>query len=194
MSLWGRIYQERRRVLLPLALVLIANVAAFLLAVVPLQSSMEATETDERAAAAELANAKRVSDRANAASKSRVQADAQLKEFYGSILPKNFATAQKTTSAWLEQASADAGLSFKSSRFLLDDKDDSRLTRASTTTTLQGRYADIRRFLHAVESAEEFIVVERVEIVQSDTTQLGRDNALTVELTVSTYFLAPGPR
>jgi hypothetical protein len=56
---------------------------------------------------------------------------------------------------------------------------------------LQGRYAEIRRFLHAVETAEEFIVIERVELAQSDTTQLGADNTLAIEIVVSTYFLTP---
>jgi Tfp pilus assembly protein PilO len=191
MSFWVRIYRERRRILLPLALAFVANVGVFLLAVVPLQSSMDALESNEIVALAELAAAKRTRDRATSASKSRILADAQLKEFYGRVLPKDFATARKTTSLWLQQAAADAGLSFKSLRFAPDEVDDSRLSKASATMNLQGRYPDIRRFLHAIETAEEFIVIERVEVVQSDTTQLGRDSELAVDLTVATYFVTP---
>jgi len=194
MSFWRRIYHERRRILLPLALVFIGNIAVLLLAIVPLQSSMEAAETEAAAAVADLAAAKRSEDRVAAASKSRVQADAQLKEFYGKILPKDFATARKTTSLWLQQAAADAGLAFKSFRFVPDDVDDSRLSKATATMNLQGRYSDIRRFLHAIETAEEFIVIERVEVAQSDSTQLGRDSALAIDLTVATYFLTPESR
>jgi Tfp pilus assembly protein PilO len=193
MSLWKRIYLERRRVLLPLVLVLAANIAAFLLVVVPLQTNMDTAEADERTATADLANATRVNERATLASKSRVQADAQLKQFYGTILPKDFASAQKTVNLWLTQAAAEAGLSFRSARFTQDDVDDSQLMKATQTMVLQGRYADIRRFLHAVESAEEFIVLERVELAQSDNTQQGRDSNLGVELTVSTYFLGSRP-
>jgi Tfp pilus assembly protein PilO len=189
MSVWGRIYRERRRIFLPLVLVLVANAGAFLLGVVPLQSSMDALEASELDALTRLAAATRARDRATSASKSRIQADAQLKEFYGRVLPTDFATARKTTSLWLQQAAADAGLSFKSLRFVPEEVDDSRLSKASATMNLQGRYPDIRRFLHAIETAEEFIVVERVEVAQSDTTQLSRDSALAVDLTVATYFV-----
>jgi Tfp pilus assembly protein PilO len=191
MSLWRRIFQERRAVLLPLVLVLVANIAVLLLAVVPLRSSMGAAEAEESTALAELAQAKRLGTQSTAAAASRQQADLQLKQFYGDVLPRDFATAVKTTTFWLQQAARDAGLSFRSSHFDPKPLEDSRLTKATATMGLQGRYAEIRRFLHAVETAEEFIVVERVELAQSDTTQLGADNTLAVEIVVSTYFLTP---
>ena len=194
MTLWRRIYQERRAILLPLTLVLIGNVVALLLGVLPLRSRMGAAEADEAAALAELAQARRQGTQSAAAATSRQQADVQLKEFYGSVLPKDFVTAVKTTTFWLQQAAADAGLSFRSSRFTPEQVDDSRLTRASATMGLQGRYGEIRRFLHAVEAAEEFIVIESVELAQSDTTQLGGDNTLAIEIVVSTYFVTPAAR
>jgi Tfp pilus assembly protein PilO len=193
-NLWQRIYAERRAVLLPLIVLLVANVGVLMLAVLPLRTSMAAAETEEREAAADLGNARRLSEQAAAASTSRQQADVQLKQFYGSVLPKDFATARKTATLWLEQAASDAGLSFRSSHFVPETIKDSRLSRAAGTLVLQGRYDAIRRFLHAVETAEEFIVIERVELAQTDATQLSNDNALAIEIAVSTYFLTPAAR
>jgi Tfp pilus assembly protein PilO len=152
---------------------------------------MASLEAEEGVALADLAAAKRLGAQAKAAVASRQQADVQLKRFYGSVLPKDFPTALKTTTAWLQQAARDAGLSFRSSRFEPEQLDDSRLSRASATMILEGRYAEIRRFLHAVETAEEFIAIESVELAQSDTTQLGGDTRLSVEIVASTYFLTP---
>jgi Tfp pilus assembly protein PilO len=190
-TLWRRVYKERRAWLLPLAVVLAVNVGVLLLAVLPFQGSMASLEAEERVALADLALARRLGTQAKAAVASRQQADVQLKQFYGSVLPRDFPTALKTTTAWLQQAATDAGLSFRSSRFEPEEVDESQLSRASATMILQGRYAEIRRFLHAVETAEEFIVIESVELAQSDTTQLGGDTTLSVEIVASTYFLTP---
>lgn len=194
MSLWRRIYGERRAWLLPIAVVLIANLGVFMLAVVPLRTSMAAAEAQEREAAADHANARRAAEQATAAANSRQQADVQLKQFYGSVLPQDFATARKTATLYLEQAAVDAGLLFRSSHFVPESMKDSRLSRAAGTLVLQGRYTDIRRFLHAVETAEEFIVIERVELAQAEATQPGSDAALGIEIAISTYFLTPAAR
>jgi Tfp pilus assembly protein PilO len=65
---------------------------------------------------------------------------------------------------------------------------ESPLSRAYSDVTLRGRYADIRRFLHAVESAGEFLVVERVELAQSSTSTPANAGVLEVSLLVSTFF------
>ena len=53
------------------------------------------------------------------------------------------------------------------------------------TMVLQGEYRDVRRFIHKLETAPEFVVIESVTLVQ------GEKNApliLTVKL--STYYKA----
>jgi Tfp pilus assembly protein PilO len=54
-----------------------------------------------------------------------------------------------------------------------------------------GRYANIRRFLYAVETASEFVVVEKVGLAQSTATEQGSNGALEVSLVVATYFVTP---
>ena len=55
------------------------------------------------------------------------------------------------------------------------------------TVPLEGGYADLRRFLQAVESSEKFLIVERVTLGQ------GKDGGVLLQLnvTLATYFYSP---
>ena len=193
MSIWRRVYQDRRAVMLPLLMALVLNIGVWLLGVVPFRTRLSAAEADAREAAVELVNARRIAEQAAQAAASRSQADAQLKAFYGSVLPSDYPTAVKTTNAWVQQAATDAGLAFRSSRFEREPVDESRLSRAVSNVSLTGQYVDLRRFLHALEVAEEFIVLERVELVDTTANQQG-GGAIGIEAVVSTFFVAPESR
>jgi Tfp pilus assembly protein PilO len=65
---------------------------------------------------------------------------------------------------------------------------DSTLGRLRATMVLQGDYEDVRRFIYALESASEFVVIEDVGLVQGSEP----DAPLVVTLTVATYYRA-GP-
>lgn len=188
-ALARRIYEERRGLILPLALALVANILVLLLVVLPMQAGLAAAEAAEREAVVDLSNARLVNEQANEAAASRESADGQLQAFYGQVLPPDSATARKTTNLWLQQAALDAGLTFDRQDFATEPVEDSRLTRARAQIVLAGRYTDIRRFLYAVERAEEFIIVERVELAQSGSVD-GNDR-LGVVVNVSTYFPTP---
>jgi Tfp pilus assembly protein PilO len=191
MSLWKRIFEERRAVLLPLIIVLVANVAVLLLAVVPLQTSVAGAENSAFQAMAALDAARRGEKQARDARASKDRAEQELQKFHADILPKNLNTARKVTTTWLEQAASDAGVAFKGYSFDHNEVRDSRLTRVVVMFTLQGRYANIRKFLYNVETAEEFVVVEKVELAQSGSTSPAANGLLEVGLTVSTYYLTP---
>jgi len=190
MSLWRRIYEERRAIILPLVIVLVVNAAVLGLVVWPLQNSVAAAEVQSAEATAALADARRLEKQAREAQSSKERATQELQKFYGEVLPKNLHTAENTTGLWLTQAAKDAGLVFKGSHFEYTEVRDSRLSRAYTKVTLQGRYPNIRKFLYAVETAQEFIVVERVELAQQGD-QPSANGLLEVQLLVATYFLTP---
>jgi Tfp pilus assembly protein PilO len=190
-SLWARVYEERRRTILPLIVLAAVGAATLLVGVWPLERSVSATETAALEATVDLANARRLERQARDAADGKHLADAQLQQFYADVLPRDFATAVKTTTQWLTQAALDAGLEFKTSRFDSAEVRDSRLSRAYSTVTLAGRYENIRRFLYAVESASEFIVVEKVGLAEAAQTGQGRNGNLEVSLSVATYFLTP---
>jgi hypothetical protein len=189
-SLWARVYEDRRRVILPLAVLAAIGLAALLLGVWPLQRRVTASETAALEAGVELSAARRLDRQAHEAAANRTRADADLRTFYTDVLPRDFATATRTTNRWLQEAARQAGLEFKSAHFDWAPIRDSRLSRAFSTVTLSGRYANIRRFLYAVETASEFIVVEQVGLAEATSTR-GSSGNLDVSLAVSTYFLSP---
>lgn len=192
MTLWRRIYAERRRVLLPLIVALVANLVVLLVAVLPLGRSVAAAQTEAQTAAMSLASARQQERQARSATTSRERADRELQQFYTGILPEDFAVAAKTTNRWLQQAARDAGLEYRGANFAWEAVRESPLSRAWSDVTLRGRYPDIRRFLRAVESADEFLVVERVELAQPTTT--GTAGLLEVSLLVSTFFVTEPAR
>ena len=60
------------------------------------------------------------------------------------------------------------------------------LTKMTGKVTLKGGYAGIRKFLYRVETAEEFIVIEEVNLNQPGTMDTGAN--LELDLVVSSYF------
>jgi hypothetical protein len=188
LSLTRRIFEERRGALLPLLVVLFGNLLVLALVIVPLKTTVAGAEARAVDAMRDLGDARRLERQATQARTSREQADQDLRTFYTEVLPRDFPNAQKTLNLWLTDAAAEAGLEFKGSHLDWNEIRDSRLSRAFSRVTLEGRYPGIRRFLHAVETAKEFIVVERVELAQQSD-QPSSDGLVEVSLVVSTYFL-----
>jgi Tfp pilus assembly protein PilO len=183
-----RVFEERKRTLLPLLVALVANLAALVLAVIPLRTAVSAAETEAIRATLELGEARRLHREAQQARTSKETADQELRRFYTDVLPRDLPTAQKTMNLWVAEAAREAGLDFRGSHFDWGEVRESQLTRAFSRITLQGSYPSIRRFLHAVETAEEFVVVERVELVQQ-ADQVSSSGDLEVSLVVATYFV-----
>ena len=90
MSLWRRVYAERRAVVLPLLVALVANVAVLALGVFPLERSVAGAETAALDAKSDLANARREDMQAKTARTSMERGDVELKKFYAEILPHDF--------------------------------------------------------------------------------------------------------
>lgn len=183
-----RIFDERKGVLLPLLVVVVANVAALVLGVFPLRTAVAAAQAEATQATLQLGEARRQQRDVEQARTSKTSADNDLRRFYTGVLPRDLPTAQKTMNLWVTEAARDAGLEFQGSQFDWGEVRDSALSRAFSRITLEGSYASIRRFLHAVETAEEFVVVESVELVQH-ADQGTANGPLEVSLIVSTYFL-----
>ena len=192
MTLLRRIFEERRRVLLPVTIALIANVAVLVVAVFPLQAAVSIASSRVSEVMRDLGEARLAERQAAAARASKERADRELARFYTDVLPASFGTARQTTNIWLYEAARDAGLEFKGSHFDSETIRDSSLSRAFSKITLQGRYPNIRKFLYAVETAREFIVIEKVELAQQGD-RLAANGVLQVSLTVSTYFVSRPP-
>ena len=192
MSLWRRIYEERRSIVLPLLVILALNGVILALVLLPLRQSVAAAGQAREEARLALANAQLRERQAREARVSRERADQDLRRFYTEILPRDQATATRATNVWLQRAALADGLEFAASNAAQAPIRESRLSRASATVSLLGRYPNIRQFLHAVESAEEFIVIERVEL--SETAQESAGTSLNVQLQVASYYPTEPPR
>jgi Tfp pilus assembly protein PilO len=63
---------------------------------------------------------------------------------------------------------------------------DSNLGQFTATYVLSGEYRDIRRFIHALETAEEFLILDNVALSQGS----DGESDLIVSVEVSTYYRA----
>jgi len=50
---------------------------------------------------------------------------------------------------------------------------------------LEGEYRDVRRFIHKLETAPEFVVIESIGLVQAE-----KNAPLTLTVKLSTYYKA----
>jgi hypothetical protein len=187
-SVWRRVVVERRRTVLPLALLLAVNVAVLGLVVLPLRRSVASREQGALAAMSDLAAARREALQARAAGQSTERADRDLRAFYETVLPRGFDQAVQVTGFWLNSVASRAGVQFERGQYEPERVEDSPLERMMAKATLTGDYDGVRRFLHAVESAPEFVIIDRVELAQPNDVNEGQ---LELLLDVSTYYRAP---
>ena len=188
MSLFRRILVERRRVTVPLLVFLAGNLGVLLLAVLPMQQGVQNAEGARFVAALNLTSARGLDMQARSQQASKERADVELAKFYGGVLPADFQDAVKMTSFWLGREADASRLVFRSGQWEREAVRDSRLTKVSGQVTLAGDYADLLKFLHRIETAAEFVIIEKVELAQNESAQAG--SPLEVALTVSTYYLS----
>jgi hypothetical protein len=193
MSLWGRVYRERRRVILPLLILAVLAVGGLGAGILPLRAHVSGLEAEAADADLALRMARADDAKARNEEKLKQQAELDLEKFYREILPRDFNAAADVTRYDLDKWAAETGLNSHSATVRPareDDRKTSRLTRVTGQVSLKGRYDAVRRFLYRVETAEEFVIVEEVRLSQP-----GADtgNTLELNLLVSTAFLGSGP-
>jgi Tfp pilus assembly protein PilO len=64
--------------------------------------------------------------------------------------------------------------------------DNGALERFGIVVPLSGGYTNLRKFIHAVESSENFLVIERVALGQGKSADV-----IELNITLATYFIAP---
>jgi hypothetical protein len=191
MSLLARIFAERRVVMVPLAVFLALNVAVLALIVWPLQRRVAGAADEQFQARSGLLTARSLEAQAKAERTGKERADVELRRFYTEILPRDFRGAVGLASFWLGRVAEDARLTFRAGQWDKEALRDSRLTKVTGQVTLVGDYQNIRQFLYDVETAQEFVIIEKVELAQANATQL--DSLLEVSLAVATYYVTEPP-
>jgi Tfp pilus assembly protein PilO len=186
---YRRIFAEKRRMIWPLAIVLIANVAVYALVVYPLAQKVAMGQQEADAALVALNNARRDYANARATVTGKAQADDELKKFYGDVLPPDLSAARRITYLPISQLAEESNL-----RVLRGVTDwtpirESSLARFTQSMVLTGQYSDIRRFIYALETRPEFVVIENVDLSQNENEA---SRGITVNLQIATYFRTGG--
>jgi Tfp pilus assembly protein PilO len=114
----------------------------------------------------------------------KARAAEELETFYKRVLPANLAAARRLAYPRLERIARDVDLQpMRRTAEPVVDRD-RVLTRLEISMSLEGSYADIRRFIHELEQASEFVVIEKVTLKE----ETGEDGLLGVTLELATYF------
>lgn len=187
MSLWRRVATERRTLVVPVMTVLAINLLVVALAVFPLQRSVAGDEDRANDVTLALADARRTERVANDTRASKQRADEELKRFYAEVLPASHAVARDLLYLQIDKLSRETNLVMESSSFEPEAVEKSSLMRFRVDVSLTGDYANIRKFLYHLETAEEFYIIESVKLGQASRTE-GNASALEVVLQVATYY------
>ena len=183
-SLFRRIVAEKRKLVVPLAIALGANILAYVVVVRPL--------VDKSAGAADRANqaasAKRAAERdltlARSLVSGKAEADQELSAFYQKVLPADLTAARRMTYASLPALAKKTGVRYEARTTSIDEKDhDARLKRMSIKMVLQGDYRNIRQFIYELESAPEFVIIDDLTLAENVANE---QQTLTINL--STYY------
>jgi Tfp pilus assembly protein PilO len=180
-----RIFDEKRRVIVPLLAALLINIGVYVLVVYPLGIRVRSIEQREESAAIALKAAEQDDAEARGIVEGRDRTDSALKVFYSEVLPSSLSSARDVSYLRLQQIAEQHSVRLKQQHATPDkDVKGSVLRRLRITMQLEGDYDDIRRFIYQLESGSDFVVIDSVELVQDE--QAG--SLLTLTLGLSTYY------
>jgi len=179
-----RILIEKRAVIIPLMIGLLANVAAYALWVYPL-GVKSATAADRAAAATQsLGAAEQDLAAARALVTGKSRAEQELRTFYDKVLPADFSSARRLTYAPLPALARKANVKMLERREEVDKQHkDARLGILQIQTQWEGDYESLRRFIYELESDPAFVIIDDVQLVQQEA-----NKPLMLRLTLSTYY------
>ncbi len=186
MSTVRRVFAEKRRLIVPVAVALLVNVALYAIVVYPLSKKVAGDEQEAESAAAALNAARRDFAAARATVAGKGQADQELRTFYSEVLPPDVSGARRITFLRIEQLAQKCNLRVERVTSLPKPQSDSNLVKFMYKASLSGEYRNIRRFIHELETAPEFLVLENVDLRQSEV----ENRALNVEMEIATYYRA----
>jgi len=178
-----RVLNERRRTVIVVAIALLVNVLAYIFVVAPLSRQVANVAERDGRAARELKAARQEHDQASGTLTGKDRATTELATFYTSVLPTDVSSARRLVYLRLHQLARDAGMKYVRGTNETVEERTSTLTRLKTEIELAGSYSSMRTFIHQLETAPEFVVIDNVELTEDDA-----GNELKVKLELSTYY------
>lgn len=182
----ARIAADHRRILVPLAALLAINIGVLVLLVLPLRGTVESGGARAQESTRELAQARAELAAAEGTRDGQAQAIRDLDRFYREVLPADISAAQRLTHSKLSLLARSHDVVFRQSSTTPLDLKDSSLGQLTVNYNLAGDWEDVQRFIHAVETLPDFVVISNLGLTDG-----GDDNAgLQLSLTVATYYRA----
>ena len=181
-----RIFDEKRRLLVPVLGGLALNILLYAGVVYPLGVRVHRTEARAEAAEQGLLAAIREEADARGITEGRNRTDAALKAFYKDVLPPNMAQARQATFLRLTQLAEQHNLEQSGRGIAIEPAKDEPVEKMRITMSLKGDYEDIRHFIYQVESGTDFIVIDTVALRQG----AEPGSPLILDLNLSTYYRA----
>ena len=179
-----RVLSEKRGMIVPIAVALLVNVALYLIVVYPLSKKVAGGEQQSQAAATALGAARRDVAAARATVAGKGQADQELQKFYTEVLPPDIRGARQITFFRIDQLAQECDLRVERQTSDPKTQRESNLVKFTYRASLSGEYRNIRRFVHQLETAPEFLVLENLQLRQSELENRG----LNVEVEIATYY------
>lgn len=179
-----RVFDEKRRLMIPVLGGLALNIALYAAVVYPMSVRARGAESRAAEADAALQAAERDEASARAVADGRDRTEVTLKSFYDDVLPKSHAAAQESTYLRLAQLADQHNVQRSRTSTRQEADKESSLVRLRITTSLQGDYEDLRRFIYQVESGTDFIVIDSIALRQASDPGM----PLTLDLSLSTYY------
>ena len=186
MRIWRRAVTDKRRILMPLAIGIIANVVLYAVVVFPLGHQVVSTEREERDTREQLVKARQDYNSAKATVTGKQQADSALQKFYKDTLPGDPSVARRLTFTKLAELAKQANVKLEHGTNDVTREKGSSLSKLTTRYTLTGNYPDVRRFIYSLETAPEFMILENIGLSSSSDQQTARAVAMTLD--IATYF------
>lgn len=180
-----RIVAERRRLVIGLATAFAVNLLIYAIVIYP-RTSTEG-ELEERARIAAQARSRASADlaAAEAMRTGQERAAQQLARFYDTVLPQGQEGARRITYRRLATLADESNLDYDRRTIATRRTFESELEHMDVTMSLEGEYRDVRRFIHQLETAPEFVVIDGITLAQDE-----RNAPLTLTLRLSTYYKA----
>ena len=189
MSLWRRVFAERRSILVPLLALLIIDGVLLGAVVFPLRSTVASGEDEASAARTTLAQANQRMKMMQNARASRDRADRELATFYESVLPSTQAAASRVLLVEVARLARENNLRLGARAWEEEKVKDTNLLRLAAKVDLTGDYGAILRFIYDVETSESFLVINSISLSQASR-QAGNSAAGLLQLSVEmgTYY------
>lgn len=186
MNTWPvrRIAADKRLWVLPLAVLGLLDLVMIGLVLGPLAARVRGLENRATAAVRSSEAAQRELEQARALGTGKSQAEADIERFYSEVLPFDQASARRLTFLRLGRLARESGLDFDRRAFTQDQQRDARLVRVDQAMIVVGRYDALRRFLHAVEAGDDFVIVRSINVARAGETP----GELEATLGISTYY------